>query len=434
MTRDARDRVLRTVDEVADEMLSFAADLVRIPTVNPPGDAYPACAERIALELERAGFAVERIVPDTRPEHTPAHPRVNVVGTLAGVAPGPCVHLNGHFDVVPPGDGWTVDPFGGEIAGGRLWGRGSADMKAGLAAAVFAAAAIRRSGIPFPGSIEVSGTVDEESGGFAGVAHLAEIGRIAKGRTDYVIIPEPFGVDRICLGHRGVYWFRVTARGRIAHGSMPFLGRNAIDDLAAVIARVRDELAPAIAARETAMPVVPPDARFGSINVNSVRGGQAGDEENLGRPSATPTQTPCVADRAEAVFDRRFLIEEPADEVKAEIEALLEALRADDPGRDYELTDLMTVRPTVAPGTSPLVRALEAAVRDVVGRPAVRVASPGTYDQKHVARIGGVEHCVAYGPGELEQAHQPDESCPVENIVTSAKVMAVAMLELLTPG
>jgi succinyl-diaminopimelate desuccinylase len=434
MTGNTRDRVLRAVDDGVEEMLSFAADLVRIPTVNPPGDAYPACADRIAARLEASGFALERFVPEGRPEHTATHPRVNVVGTLAGSAPGPCIHLNGHYDVVPPGDGWTVDPFGGSIEGGRLWGRGSADMKAGLAAALFAADAIRRSGVPFGGSIEVSGTVDEESGGFAGVAHLAEIGRIAEGRTDYVIIPEPFGVDRICVGHRGVYWFRVTARGRIAHGSMPFLGRNAIDDLAAVVARVRDELAPAIAVRETAMPVVPPEARFGSINVNSVRGGQAGDEENLGRPSATPTQTPCVADRAEAVFDRRFLIEEPAGEVKAEVEALLDALRAEDPGRDYELTDLMTVHPTVAPATSPLVGALERAVREVVGRPAVRVASPGTYDQKHVTRIGGVEHCVAYGPGELEQAHQPDESCPVENIVTSARVMAVAMLELLTPG
>lgn len=434
MTGKARDRVLRAVDDVVEEMLAFAAALVRVPTVNPPGDAYPACADRIAARLDASGFAVERFVPEGRPEHTAAHPRVNVVGTLAGAEPGPCIHLNGHYDVVPPGDGWTIDPFGGEMADGRLWGRGSADMKAGLAAALFAADAIRRSGVPFGGSIEVSGTVDEESGGFAGVAHLAEIGRIGRGRTDYVIIPEPFGVDRICVGHRGVYWFRVTARGRIAHGSMPFLGRNAIDDLAAVVARVRDELAPAIAARETAMPVVPPEARFGSINVNSVRGGQSGDEESLGRPSATPTQTPCVADRAEAVFDRRFLIEEPAGTVKAEIEALLDALRAEDPGRDYELTDLMTVHPTVAPATSPLVGALERAVREVVGRPAVRVASPGTYDQKHVTRIGGVEHCVAYGPGELEQAHQPDESCPVENIVTSARVMAVAMLDLLTPG
>src|SRR6059036_2634910 len=102
-------------------------------------------------------------------------------------------------------------------------------MKAGLAAAVYAAEAISRAGVELPGTLEVSGTVDEESGGFAGVAWLAERGRIAKGRTDYVVIPEPLNVDRICVGHRGVYWSELTTHGRVAHGSMPFLGVSAID-------------------------------------------------------------------------------------------------------------------------------------------------------------------------------------------------------------
>src|SRR5258708_15073256 len=102
-------------------------------------------------------------------------------------------------------------------------------MKAGIASAMYAAEAIRRAGVRFPGALEVSGTVDEESGGFAGVAYLAEQKRIAKGRTDCVIIPEPHSPDRICVGHRGVYWFEVTTVGRIAHGSMPFLGVSAIE-------------------------------------------------------------------------------------------------------------------------------------------------------------------------------------------------------------
>ena len=87
------------------------------------------------------------------------------------------MHLNGHFDVVPAGEGWTLEPFGGIVRDGKVYGRGSCDMKAGIAAAAFAAEAIRRAGVPVPGTIEVSGTVDEESGGFAGVAWLAEHGR-----------------------------------------------------------------------------------------------------------------------------------------------------------------------------------------------------------------------------------------------------------------
>jgi len=167
------DRILAEVDRAADEIVAFTSDLVRIPTVNPPGDAYDVCAHAIGDELARRRFDVEYIAADGRPEHTAAHPRVNVVGTRRG-GPGPVVHLNGHFDVVPAGSGWTVEPFGGVVRDGRIYGRGVCDMKAGIAAALFAVEAISRAGVRMPGSVEISGTVDEESGGFAGVAYLAE--------------------------------------------------------------------------------------------------------------------------------------------------------------------------------------------------------------------------------------------------------------------
>src|SRR5919198_2751048 len=189
------DRILAEVDRAADEIVAFTRELVRIPTVNPPGDGYEACAHAIGDELSRRRFDVEYIVADGRPEHTRTHPRVNVVGTRRG-GPGPIVHLNGHFDVVPAGSGWTVDPFGAVVREGRIYGRGVCDMKAGIAAALFAAEAIERAGVRLPGSIEISGTVDEESGGFAGGAYLGERGRISKERTSAVIIPEPLNVDR----------------------------------------------------------------------------------------------------------------------------------------------------------------------------------------------------------------------------------------------
>src|SRR6266545_4730597 len=360
-------------------MVGLTSELIRIPTVNPPGELYADGARLLGERLTRCGFAVEFHPAEGRPEHTPAHPRVNVVGTRRGSGPGPVVHLNGHLDVVPAGEGWTVDPFGGVVRDGRVWGRGACDMKAGIAAAVYASEALRRAGIELPGAIEVSGTVDEESGGFAGVAYLAERGRIAKGRTDYVIIPEPLNVDRVCIGHRGVYWFAVTTHGRIAHGSMPFLGRSAIEQMGAILDAVRTELQPPLAARAT-------------LNVNGVSGGQPVDG----------IQTPCVAARARAVFDRRFLIEEGFEAAKAEVQALLARTAARVPGLRYEREDLMVVHPTQAPLGSPLVAVLRRNVAEVLGREAAIVASPGTYDQKHVARIAGVEHCVAYGPGVLE--------------------------------
>lgn len=414
------DRVLEEVDRTADEIVAFAADLVRIPTINPPGDAYRECAEFIGGQLARCGFEIEYITADGRPEHTSTHPRVNVVGTRAGERPRPVIHLNGHFDVVPPGDGWTVDPFGGVVREGRLYGRGSCDMKAGIAAAVFASEAIRRAGIRLPATIEVSGTVDEESGGFAGVAWLAQRGRIAASRTDYVIIPEPLNVDRICIGHRGVYWFEVATEGRIAHGSMPFLGVSAIDHMGRLFQAIQDELMPRLAGRTTSVPVVPPSARHATININAVEGGQ--DIDGI--------QTPCVADRCRAIIDRRFLLEEGFDATRAEIVELLEGVAARTPGFRYRLTDLMVVPPVRTPVDSPLLPALDHAIRRVLGRSAELIASPGTYDHKHVVRLAGLEQCVAYGPGILELAHQPDEWCGINDLINATKVLALAILEL----
>jgi len=149
------DRVTAEVDRATDEMVQLTADLVRIPTVNPPGEEYDACAHFLGDFLQRRAFEVEYIAAEGRPEHTPRHPRVNVIGSRRG-GPGPVVHLNGHIDVVPAGDGWTVEPFGGAVRNGRVYGRGVCDMKAGIAAAVFAAEAIERAGVTLPGRTTVA--------------------------------------------------------------------------------------------------------------------------------------------------------------------------------------------------------------------------------------------------------------------------------------
>ena len=172
------------------------------------------------------------------------------------------------------------------------------------------------------------------------------------------------------------------------------------------------------------MPVVPAGARHATININGIDGGQPVDG----------IQTPCVADRCRVVFDRRFLIEETFESVRDEIAHLVARTIESSAGASYEMRDLMVVDPVRTPEDSPLIVALEGAIRKVLGRDARRVASPGTYDHKHVARIAGVAHCVAYGPGELELAHQPDESCRISDIVSATKVIALAVLDLMGVG
>jgi succinyl-diaminopimelate desuccinylase len=296
-------------------------------------------------------------------------------------------------------------------------------MKGGLAAAVIAVESILAAGIKFDGALEISGTVDEESGGFAGVAYLAKQGRFSKPRVDHVIIPEPHSVNAICLGHRGVWWAEIETLGRVAHGSMPFLGECAIRHMGAFLNRIERQLLPKLATRQTAMPIVPPGARQSTLNINAIHGGQA--EGHDGLPS------PVVADSCRMTIDRRFLIEEDLDEVKAELAVILDQLERDRPGFRYRIKDVMEVLPTQTAKDAPVVQAVAAAIDTVTGRRPQFVCSPGTYDQKHVFRIGHLEDCIAYGPGIVELAHQPDEHVVIDDLVASAKVMAAAALRLL---
>ena len=413
--------VLARIDSLTDEMLKFLQGLVAIPTVNPPGNNYVPCAEYIGAKLREFCYEVSYVTAERRPEHTAAHPRCNVIGNLKDVPGRPLLHFNGHFDVVPVGEGWTVDPFAGIIRDKKIYGRGVTDQKAGIAASIFAIEAIRRAGVRLGGTIEQSGTVDEESGGFAGMAYLAAQGYIHRDRTDFVVITEPLNVDRVCLGHRGVYWFEVTTHGHIAHGSMPFLGVNAISKMAGFLSVVESELKPLLAERHTAMPVEPPGARSPSININAISGGQP----------ATELQTPCVADSCHAILDRRFIMEESSPQVRREIVEILEKLRKSDPDFRYQLTDLLTVEPVLTDARSALVTTLSSAIRDVRQIDPPLIASPGTYDQKHVMRLGLVDQCVAYGPGLLHMAHQPDEYCEIDHLIDATKTMALTAMRLL---
>jgi succinyl-diaminopimelate desuccinylase len=297
-------------------------------------------------------------------------------------------------------------------------------MKGGLAASVVAAEAFVAVYPDFPGAIEISGTADEESGGFGGVAHLARLGYFSKPRVDHVIIPEPLNKDRICLGHRGVWWAEIETKGEIAHGSMPFLGDCAVRHMGAVIDAFEHELFPALDRKQTRMPVVPEGARRSTMNLNSVHGGQT-EDFRPGLPS------PNVPDSCRLTIDRRFLLEEDIAEVKGEVVAILERLKRERPKFDYAIRDVMEVLPIMTERGAPVVTAVAEGIRAVFGKEPDYVISPGTYDQKHVARIGHLHDCIAYGPGLLDLAHRPDEWVGIADMVESAKVMAISLDVLL---
>ena len=418
------ERLLKAVDDRVDDVVALTADLIRFPTVNPPGEAYRPCAEYLGDRLRKLGFETQFIRAEGTPGDTDRYPRVNVVARFDGRSPGPCVHFNSHIDVVEAGDGWTVDPFAGVVKDGRVYGRGACDMKGGLAASVIAVEAFMEVYPDFPGAIEISGTVDEESGGFCGVAHLARLGYFSKPKVDHVIIPEPLNKDRICLGHRGVWWAEIETKGEIAHGSMPFLGDNAVRHMGAVLQAFEDELFPALDRKVTSMPVVPEGARRSTMNINSIHGGQT-EDFRPGLPS------PNVPDSCRLTIDRRFLLEEDIATVKGEVTGILERLKRERKKFDYEIRDLMEVLPLMTERDAPVVKAVTRGIMAIFDREPEYVISPGTYDQKHVARIGHVYDCIAYGPGILDLAHRPDEWVGIADMVESAKVMAIGLNVLL---
>ena len=414
------------IDGKRDDLIGLTQDLVRIPTLNPPGENYREICGYLAERLGKSGFEVQMVRAEGTPGDSKKYPRWNVVARRDGAAAGDCVHFNSHTDVVEVGQGWTTDPFGAELIDGKIFGRGTCDMKGGMAASIIAAEAFMEEFPGFHGAIEISGTADEETGGYGGVAYLAEQGHYK--HVDHVIIPEPLQKDRICLGHRGVWWAEIETHGEIAHGSMPFLGDCAVRHMGAVLAEMEESLYPLLASKHTDMPVVPEGAKQSTMNINSFHGGQAEPEPDFtGLPSA------CVPDRARMIIDRRYLIEESEEEVRGEVVDVLEKLRAKRPNFSYDLNEMWSVSPTMTEKSAPVVTSVATAIGDVLGKDPEYVVSPGTYDQKHIDRIGRLKNCIAYGPGLLELAHKPDEYVGVDDMVDSAKVMGHCLMDLLLP-
>jgi len=420
------DPLLSEIATRRDDLILLTQNLIRIPTLNPPGENYRDICEFLNKRLTKHGFNTEMVRAYDTPGDSDKYPRWNLVARREGTGSGECVHFNSHIDVVEVGSGWTQDPFGGALVDGKIYGRGACDMKGGLAASIIAVESFIHTNPDFQGAIEISATGDEESGGYGGVAYLAEKGFFDPKRVQHVVIPEPLNKDRVCLGHRGGWWAEIETFGEIAHGSMPFLGDCAVRHMGAVIDKFETQLYPAMAARRTDMPVVPDGARSSTMNINSIHGGQAEQADDF-----TGLPAHCVPDSCRIVIDRRFLVEETLDDVRDEVESLLNELKVERPNFEYDMREINSVLPSMTDREAPIAASVAKQIEIVMGKPAEFVASPGTYDQKHIDRIGTLKNCVAYGPGILELAHKPDEYVGVEDMMDSVQVMARCLADIL---
>ena len=387
MTPDAEQAVLDLLD--ADELVALTRELVRVPGENPPGQEEASALALAALCRDR-GLAVET---------DPVAPgRPNVVATLAG-GDAPGLLLLGHTDVVPVGTGWTADPFSGALRGGCVHGRGSADMKGGLAACVLAMDAVRRAGVVLPGPVHLAALVDEEDTGL-GVRRYVDRGLPPLAGC---VVAEPTDL-RTVVAVRGDSYLDYRVRGRAAHSGDPSEGRNAIVGASRVVADLERWHAELAADRH---PLVGP----ATVSVGTVRGGQG---------------TSIVAAECRLTVDRRLLPDEEPDVVLAAARARLDALGLARDDLTAEVAMTMAMPGFATPADHPWTTLVDGALADA-GGPGLPVAGwTAACDGGFVARAG--VPVVVMGPGSLDQAHRADEHVEVAQLVTAARAYALAIL------
>jgi succinyl-diaminopimelate desuccinylase len=395
--------LLFPIDE--PDLVRFLQSLVRVPTVNPPGNEV-LLAPLIADRLRLLGCDVQIVESESG--------RANIVAALQGSGGGPTLIWNGHMDVQPPGNDWTYDPFGAHIEGDRLYGRGAVDMKAGIAAVLAAASALRAADVVLRGDLIFAIVADEVSGGREGTGFLTER-RLLHG--DMAIVGEPTG-DQVNIAHRGTLWAEIEIRGKSAHGGRPWLGVNAISKMIRVANAIEIELVPHLQRRTHAM-LPAPSVNFGTI--------QGGVKFNL------------VADRCTLQIDRRLIPGETAARALAELGEVCARVNAQDPEPFvYSVREVMQVKPMEIAADAEIVRACQRAYREVTGQEAALGCTAG-FEDAHYLMEAGIPTAM-FGPYRRAEASRPaffttsgmaDEYVELPATVLAARVYARLIHNLL---
>jgi acetylornithine deacetylase/succinyl-diaminopimelate desuccinylase-like protein len=386
----AEQAVLDRIDE--DSLIALTTSLVRAAGQNPPGEE----AATVTV-LSAAAAELDLDVLETAVEPG----RNNLRVTLDG-GDGPGLLLLGHTDVVPVGDGWTTDPFGGAMHDGRIYGRGASDMKGGLAACLSALAALRGAGLSGP--VELAALVDEEETGKGIRAYVESVQRPFLG----CVTAEPTDLQTI-IGARGASYLRIEIHGKACHAGNPDDGANAIYGAAAVVGEI-ERLHAELASRPH--PLLGP----ATWSVGQIHGGTGG--------SIVPAE--CVV-----VADRRLLPGESTDAVLDELRERVAGLRLPDRGLTVEAVMPMEMPAFQTPAESELARVTDAALSDAGGPGLPLGGWTAACDGGFVARDLGVP-VVVLGPGSAtSQAHRADESVAIDELLVAARAYALTALRLL---
>lgn len=376
-----------------EELVQLLSDLVAIESINPSmkgaknGEAI--IGNYIFEYLKSLGLEVER------QEALPG--RSNIFGRLPGADLKRRLLFEGHLDTMPV-EGMEIDPFHAKIVEGRLYGRGSCDVKASLAAMLLALKIAKEQGRP-KADLYFLGSVDEEYT-FKGILHFLQGGFWAQG----AVVGEPTELD-VVIAHKGMVRWRIVVTGKAAHTSKPKEGINAITKMARIIGRIEDEMQPLLALRSHPL-VGPPTLSIGKI--------QGGIQINI------------VPDRCVIELDRRLIPGEDAQSVLETFEQLLDQMRAQDPQLRVAMEEPFLVdHPLETKETEEVVGLAKSAVSAVRGQAKVKGVPYGT-DGSKTARAG--IPTIVLGPGNIDQAHTANEYVEIDQVVKATEIYARMML------
>ena len=401
-------RLLAYLAERRDEILEFARELIRTPSPNPPGDEREV-ADAVTARLAELGVTeVERV--GARPE------RPNLIVRLRGTGDGPTLMLSGHLDTKPAGDldAWQTDPWDPVVRDGHLVGLGSGDMKAAVAAMVYALGAMKATG-PFSGEVVAVFTADEEAGSALGSKWLADNGLL---QADVAIIGEPSGIERewesLHLVSRGAALFKIKITGTQMHSSISdrIKGINATVKMARLIDRMDRDLGAYLTYEPHPLSPTGPTINVGVMAEAGVFYG-------------------VYPGNAEFACDLRTLPGMEEQQLIDDINRFLAAAMAEDPDLRAELVWELMVPATEISADEPIVGILAGAAGDVLGHTPRLDAFPGATDAPHFQLTAGIPCVAAFGPGMLPRAHSPNEFMAVESVSQAADIYALASIRYL---
>lgn len=391
--RDWETRVAAEIDR--DELVELTRQAVRMPTVNPPGDEA-ALAEALAETARRDGLKTQ-LLP-----HGPM--RASLAARVCGSGSRPGLILTGHLDVVGPGTrAWRFDPFEGAVADGRIYGRGTCDMKGALAAMIVAARALRRAGAPLAGDLVLAFTAGEEVDSL-GAEALAKAGLLSG--ADALVVGEPTDLQ-VYVAEKGNLTLEIATAGHTAHASMPELGVSAIYGMADVLAAIESYRFPDAPHPLLGRP---------TISVGVIRGG---------------VKSNVVPDDCTIDVDVRTLPGQRHERVVADLEDLLADVRRRRPGLEARVTVSLGREAIETGPDQPIVADVVAAVADIVGRRPIPAGVTYATDASLLVPALGIPMAIC-GPGPREMAHQTDEYVPIDALVQAAQIYSLVALRRLS--